>query len=163
MTLRKKGLLIENPLLVPVVLTTLYIPSTTVFNARHRNDLFNIQASMKTTLYINGREARQAVNLTNFAKDLTALSSSSAGITQLCSTQSRIIKFLEKQIALQRKEDVTQNKQVVNTLAELLEFAKQMLEAEQQHNAYIKESAQAHVQMVCLHFLYLTKIFSFLL
>jgi hypothetical protein len=83
---------------------------------------------------------------------LTSLAVSSAGVTQLCSTQERIINFLWTQLELLKIKSPDGNP--VRTylgethLGQCLAFTRELLHAERQQNEYIKAAAQAQVQMV---------------
>jgi hypothetical protein len=93
-----------NPLFVPVALVGLYVQVTMAINRRHNQDFYNIQTAMKTDYYIASPKVKRTLDLVEFASRLTALGSSSVGVTQLCSTQHRIVQFLDDQLkALKRK------------------------------------------------------------
>jgi hypothetical protein len=141
-----------NPLFIPIALAELYISTTMTMNRRHNEDFYNIQTSMKTDYYIKSPAERQEVDLVEFTSKLTALATSSIGVTQLCSTQSRIIKFLADQIELLKK-GTTEMDEILISLGERLAFVREMLQAERQHNEYIKAAAQTQVQMVRLYLL----------
>ena len=146
--LREKRDLVGNPLFVPMAVTRLCIPITAAINLRHNSDLYDIQAAMKIGQHTNGSAVTHTRNLAESASKLAALALSSAGITQLCSTQSRILKFLDEQIASQKTEPRIYDGLCLRSLCGLYKFAKQFLEAEQQHNIFIKEATQAQSQMV---------------
>lgn len=138
----------ERPLFVPIAIANLYIPTTTAMNDQHDNKFFDIQNRMKTTHFIRGPKTEKDVNLLEFASVLTSLGSSSAGVTQLCATQSRIVKFLEGQLSLEMDVPGPYDKLILGTLRERIMFMNQHLEAEKQRNAYIKAATKAQVQMV---------------
>lgn len=103
---------------------------------------------MKTDEYITTPKVRRALDLIEFQSKLTALATSSAGVSQLCSTQSRIIQFLGEQLAILKKE-VPEMDTAMISLGERLAFTRELLQAERQHNEYTKAATQAQVQMVC--------------
>ena len=98
---------------------------------------------MNTDDYITSSKARRALDLIEFAGKLTSLSSSSAGVTELCSTQHRFVRFLGGQLGFLKRDEVSM------LLLERLAFAREFLQAERQHADYIKAAAQAQAQMVC--------------
>lgn len=136
-----------NPLFAPIALARLYIRATITINRRHNKDFYDIQISMETDDYIKSPKVRQALNLIEFTRKLTALATSSAGVTQLCSTQDRIIQFLWEQLALFKRK-ASDRDDVLISLCERLAFTRELLRAERQHNEYVRAAAQAQVQMV---------------
>jgi hypothetical protein len=137
-----------NPLFVPISLAKLYIRATITINRRHNKDFYDIQTSMKTDDYIKSPpKVRTALDLVKFTSKLTSLAASSAGVTQLCSTQDRIIHFLWAQLEL-LKIKAPDGNEVLTSLGERLTFTRELLRAERQHNEYIKAAAQVQVQMV---------------
>ncbi|QKX57884.1 uncharacterized protein TRUGW13939_05004 [Talaromyces rugulosus] len=136
-----------NPLFVAVALVEIYIQVTMAMNRRHNKDFYNIQTAMKTDYYIISPKVQRTLDLVEFASRLTALGSSSVGVTQLCSTQHRIMQFLDDQLKTLKKE-APETDTVLTALGERLAFTRELLQAERQHNEYIKGAAQTQVQMV---------------
>jgi hypothetical protein len=102
---------------------------------------------METDDYIKAPRARRALDLVEFTRKLTALATSSVGVTQLCSTQDRIVQFLWEQLELlKRRASDTDEVQIL--LYDRLAFTREFLRAERQHNEYVKAATQAQVQMV---------------
>lgn len=62
---------------------------------------------METDHYISTFHMPQALNLVEFASKLTALGTSSACVTRLCSTQDRILQFLGEHLDLLEKNAKT--------------------------------------------------------
>lgn len=141
-----------NPLFLPTTFSWLYIRTTININRRHSKDFYDIQISMETDDYIQSPKIKTAPDLVKFTRKLTSLSTSSVGVTQLCSTQDRIVQFLWEQFEFLKRENPTSD-DVLTTLWESLAFTREILRAERQHNEYIKAAAQAQVQMVCAQIL----------
>jgi hypothetical protein len=116
-------------------------------NRIHNDDFFKIQYSMKTDYYIKPSKVASTLDLVEFTSRLTALSTSSVGVTQLCSTQDRIIQFLWEQLDLLKKTASAPD-DILASLSDRLAFTREILRAERQHNEYIKAASQAQVQMV---------------
>jgi len=145
--LQKEGSHAANPLFIPIAFTQFYLRSTMIMNRIHNDDFFNIQYSMKTDYYLKPPSLVPELDLVEFTRKLTALSTSSVGVTQLCTTQDRIIQFLFEQLDLSRNALSAPNA-VLATLSDRLSFTREILRAERQHNEYIKAASQAQVQMV---------------
>lgn len=102
---------------------------------------------MNTDHYVQRVEVQHSFDLVEFASKLTALTTSSAGVAQLCSTQDRIVRFLGNQ--LEQLEDAPGMDVILVGLSERLGFTKELLQAERQHNEYAQAATAAQVQMVC--------------
>jgi hypothetical protein len=145
--LQREGRHAVNPLFMPIALTQFYLRSTIIMNRVHNDNFFNIQYSMKTDYYLRPSRAVPEVDLVEFTRKLTALSTSSVGVTQLCTTQDRIVQFLFEQLDLLKPISSAPNN-VHASLRDRLAFTREILRAERQHNEYIKGASQAQVQMV---------------
>ncbi|KAI1129948.1 hypothetical protein F5Y10DRAFT_237209 [Nemania abortiva] len=134
------------PLFLPSVLAELYISNTTaLINRQHREDFFYIQAVMKTDDYFKSGKVRGPLDLVGFSSKLTALGTSSAGVAQLCSTQDRIVRFLEDECQKMMREGTSE---FLADVDEMIVFTRELLRGEQQHNEYNRAAAAAQVQMV---------------
>lgn len=114
-------------------------------NRQHNRAFFKIQAAMGTDDYFESSGVRGPLDLVKFTSKLTALATSSAGVTQLCSTQDRITRFLSEQLEKLEKESKVDD---TLYLRERLTFTVELLRAERQHNEYVRAAAAAQVQMV---------------
>ena len=153
-----KGLAFQ-PYLIPFVTTEIALTDLERFSDRTYQDFLPVRETMGCNLYFHSYQMHQSSeasastyktpDLTEMPRKLTALLNALASNTTSVSAHALVVECLDEQIQRYNCMNRTDAESILYVrMRDRLDLMRQVIKNTRRRNDYVKESVQAHVQMV---------------